>query len=70
MKDADDKSESIALEFVKELPALQKLIMKDVEAEHQVKKKSSSLIQDYMQYMYIVLLMYYMNLMFLLFLES
>ena len=42
VKDADDKSESIALEFVKELPALQKLIMKDVEAELQGDPAASS----------------------------
>ena len=42
VKDPDDKSESIALEFVKELPALQKLIMKDVEAELQGDPAASS----------------------------
>ena len=42
VKDADGKSESIALEFVKELPALQKLIMKDVEAELQGDPAASS----------------------------
>lgn len=42
VKDVDDKSESIALEFVKELPALQILIMKDVEAELQGDPAASS----------------------------